>query len=359
MPSYASPTDLWTLSAPPLGCFQDGRLCRGSWSAPEKTGTGLGTLALDTGDASRNGSNPRDAYAVRVEVLQVGELPVQGEPSFVGLPRLRVRLADDAAWSPSQVPDASGRVQVIDAPVPLSYSRTGLASTGGGFTLQLANGGPGAAVTFGSGNAALLVAPRKGGLSFKIVVGTALQARLDLQTGLIVLTVGSATTATQAAAYFVGAGLPVEVTAGGTGASVVQAAATQALPFVAFAVGDVWTFTTNPSPDVLAALLVSSDFTQGYLRDSNNSGGGPLADPLVAYGSALVGCVTDLARYRLYQRSGLSKQDDQDYRPIEAMKWLDQLANGRIQPSVQEAGAHRSFAMLVSQPDPLANTFPI
>lgn len=346
MAAYGTPTDFWILSAPPLSLFEDPRIQRGAWTAPARTaGTAAGTLALT------EKSNPRDTYAVTVVCTRTGELTTPGYVNRTGLPQLTVNLG--AGPSRALEPDAQGRIEVKDLPVPAALSRlTGLAPTGGGFTLALRNPPAGTVQAFGG----LSVAPAIGGLALELLAsGAALSHVYDRETGRITLYLtGVALAGTVVANYLQNTGLPLVVTGG---AAAVPATALTALPFPAFEAGDTWTFTTSPSPDVVAALEVSSDYARSYVRGTFSSKL-PATEPLLTWGAALVGAVTDLGRDRLLEKI----EGPKDRGKSQAQRWLELVQNGNVEATATEEGPGRSFPLLVTPIDPLsreAGSFPI
>lgn len=357
MALFATPTDFWTLSAPPLGLFDDPRMTRGNWTSPVKVGTGGGEVDLDPA------SNPRDAYQVVVRVTRAGELNTAGQVNTVGVPRLVVSLDGGTSWSRPLVPDTNGQIVVLDAPVPPTFSKLGLPASGGGFVLQMQNAAAGTPVVFGAGGAAVTITALIGGLQLRLVQAPTQNAAISTSyisaLGQITVTLGTdaagalASTAAQVVAYLQGSGLPIS--ASGSGAGIVQPAAFTALPFSSFVLGDSWSFSTNPSPDVVAMLLVESDTAAGYVRDTFSGEKVEATDPLTRWGGALVGAVTDRTRWRLLGRIGQDKHKDATlYKPERADAWLDMVAEGHVQPTATEQGPARSFPLLVAPIDPLS-----
>lgn len=336
MASYATPSDLWRLALNPVNLFQEESFEAGPWTDPaHAAGTGLGLVELDPA------SCPRDTFNARLEVLTAGECNVAGHLNRLGLPVVRLSLDAGTTWLKRRRPDDNGLIAFPEA----------------GFTLKLANGPEGAAVTFGADDAALLVRAKLYGLTLSIVVGTALRTTYDAEMGTIVLSVKSSTTATQAAAYLNSSGLPLRATAGGTGAGTVLAAAAQALPYASFRTDDVWTFATTPSPDIVAAQEVAHDKFNGFLR-------GTLELPLTEVGMAIKEIECFLARWQLLIRKGLHKLTEyQVYDPMPHVgQLLKDIRDGNYTVTAKESQPGTSFPLLVTPIDPLsweAGAFPI
>lgn len=337
--TYATPSELWQLALPPDSLFEDGGLEPGAVGAVSKAGTGLGSLVVDPR------SNPRDTWQVRTKCIVPGELNSDYVNPGPG-PQFQISYDGGASywWQPIS-PDAAGRLVVVK----------------GGFSLQLANGTAGAPVTIGAGDAALICTPLRAGGSVKIVVGSALSHTFF--NGALVLTVGASTTATQAAAYLAEYSAVYSyftTAAGGTGAGVVQPAALTPLPFVSFAVNDTWSFSTAPSPDVLAAQRAAFDHLNSRWLSSFQL-------PLLGWDSGIKLCECIYARWNLIQRRGLDRRMDMRvYNPsvIEGGKeYADGVSNGNIHPAViQSVPGATLFPDTVAQLDPLGldvGSFPI
>lgn len=331
--AFITPTELWRLALNPANLFQERGLDAGALTEPARAaGTGLGTVELTAE------SNPRDAWSVRVDFPVAGECNVSGRLNLAGLPSCRISLDGGTTWSRRLRPDDNGLVPF----------------QAGGFTLRLRNGAEGSAVNFGSGDAQLQVRAKHYGLTFRVATGSTLTHSYDAETGACVLTVTGSTTAAQAATYLASSGLLVRATYGGTGAGAVQAAAAQALPYQSFVTSDVWTFSTQPSPDVVLAIDAGHDELLSYLRSS-------LQEPLSAPGAMLKQCEADLARWSLLVRKGLHK-DHPGLEPKTALAYLQECQGGGIVPTVTETPPAKSFATLVPDLDPLsmeAGSFPI
>lgn len=331
---YATPTEFWKLAAPPDSLFEEQAFECGAVGAVTHVGAGLGSLVVSPT------SDPRDAWTVVVKCVRAGEL----NSNYVNPgaePQFRISYNGGASyWWQTFSPDAAGQLKIVK----------------GGFTLVLANGSAGAPVTIGLTNASLIFTPKRAGGSVKIVVSASLTHTFF--NGALVLTVTNTTTATQAAAYLAGHSAVVDyfaAAAGGTGAGYVLAAALTPLPFASFVADETWSFTTQPSIDVVAAQEVAQDLMAGYFR-------GTLSLPITDIGAYIKQVESELARWHLIKRRGLDKdQDFKVYAPIEAMKWLENVQAGHIMPTTQEDGA-RSFPLLTPAIDPLseeAGAFPI
>lgn len=338
---YATPADLWTLALPPDALFGEQGIEPGTWTDPTRTaGTGLG--GVQVWDAS----HPRSDFAVKVQVASGGELNEQGYLNPGAEPTVRISLDGGVTYSRMLRPDASGRIDHVR----------------GGFTLLLANGISGSPITVGAGNSSLVITPKRARASITVLVGGSLAAAF--KEGALVLTVGPATTSAAAAAYL--QGLPLvapylAVAAGGDGSGVVAAAPKIMLPFSSFVPGDVWSFSTTASPDILSALQVASDLADGYLS-------GTFRLPLTAWASDLRQRVCELARWQLLCRRGLDRgQDVQVYNPASetgpgTRAWFEAVQGGNLRPLVTETPPGVSFPLLVPRIDPLsrdAGAFPI
>lgn len=340
---YANASDLWRLALPPDSLFQEQGIEPGEiGDVVHAAGAGLGSLLVD------DASSPRDAWTVRVLCTRGGELNTPGVINPGLVPQVRVQLLDpvsSAVLATSRIltPDEGGRVRVQR----------------GGFTLLLANATSGTPVTLGAGNASLIFTPRLAAASVQVLVGSALG--YAFRDGALTLTVMNTTTAAQAAAYLTGLAEVVaylQVVAGGDGSGVVQAAARTAVPLASFTSSERWTFSTLPSPDIVAALQVASDLLDSFLR-------GTYTLPLLSWGDDLRLVVCQLARWQLLVRRGLDKQQDfQVYDPqgLGCYGWARSVQQGNLRISVQETPPGVSFPLLVPPIDPLseeAGSFPI
>lgn len=109
-----------------------------------------------------------------------------------------------------------------------------------------------------------------------------------------------------------------------------------------FELNDTFTFSTTASPDILVALDVASRKMDCYFRDT-------YCLPFVSWGVDVKKICCEIARWELIERRGLDKGQDFDvYRPEYAMKWLDMVATGKIQPSVVENGSGFVFPQWTS-----------
>ena len=338
MTTYATPTDFWQLAAPPVQLFQDEGLEPGSVSAVTAgTNTGLGSMDTDPA------SNPRDAWTVSVACSSGGEINTDGVVNPGKPPSFIITLTPatgPAIVSRKLTPDGNGR---------LPYTR-------GGFTLLFSNGSSGSATTLGSGNAALLVTPERAGLTIALVQPTTILAGLSVAILNNAVTVslgtdssGAAnTTATALAAYLAVQGLPMTFAAGGNGSGIVQPASATSLAFASFVSGDSFSFTTQPSPDVVRFLNAESDYADGFIPDS-------FIRPLTLVGDDLKTCVCQRALARALERRGLDKAQDFAvyFRADEKWgKWLDGVADGNVRPAAL-AQTGPAFPTLVPPTDPL------
>ena len=97
-----------------------------------------------------------------------------------------------------------------------------------------------------------------------------------------------------------------------------------------FVVGDTFSFSTTPSPEVLAILEQASRIVDTYLKSTYQL-------PLTEWGSDIVWCTCALARWEIIKRKGLTHNQDFDvYRPETEMAWLKDIAAGRVTPSLIE-----------------------
>jgi phage gp36-like protein len=103
-------------------------------------------------------------------------------------------------------------------------------------------------------------------------------------------------------------------------------------PTPSFAIGDVWTFSTEPSPDILRFLSAASRFIDGKLKNT-------YATPLSRWGDDLTLITCQIARWFMLQRRGMDKnQDFVVYEPKDAFKWLEETGQGDNQADVTENG---------------------
>lgn len=311
MSAYLTPAVLRRLCLS-SGLFQDSSFDPGTIGDVTASGAGLGTLR-----AARE-SRPWDAFNVRVECVTGGELNDDVAPNPGQQPTFRVSLDGGQSYDLPREPDRAG--QVLSKP--------------GGFSLQLRNGAAGAPVTLGTGDAALVVTPRRAGASLQVAVGAALGLQ-GAETGALTLTVGSATTAAQAAAYVAAqsaAGTWASVIAGGDGSGAVQAAARTALPFVSFPAGALWSFSTAASPDLLEAIEVAGAIADGYFAAVWRL-------PLSGWGKDVEQRVGELARWHLLTKRGMDPgQDVARFDPNArtggpgTCRWLQDVAAGLVRP---------------------------
>lgn len=131
-----------------------------------------------------------------------------------------------------------------------------------------------------------------------------------------------------------------------------------ALPGV-YAVGDTFTATTLPSPDLPPLIKAECDYADGFLV---GSWGDTL--PLTAWGDDLMQTVSDRVRWRMICKAGLASREDMKlYHPdvVGATKWYMRAQNGEFAnhpayvPSLKRGtGTDRtSFPLMVPAFDPL------
>lgn len=107
---------------------------------------------------------------------------------------------------------------------------------------------------------------------------------------------------------------------------------------VSFVIGDEWSFSTNPSPDIMRFLSAASRFIDGKIKNT-------YCTPLVSWGDDVVLMTCQIARWFLIQRRGLDKnQDFKVYRPVDAFAWLEDTGKGYNQATVKESGDGFVFA---------------
>lgn len=327
MSAHITTDELFQYAMPPEILFAPGRSDPGTCTDPAAGGSnvGLGTVKIGRGAAGKGGSNPRDAWSVKIRVATAGEINTPGVINLAGVPTVAVSLDNGTTYGPALTPDDAGR---------LSHERSGL-------VLLLANGAAGSPVTFGSGNAALAVTPKQYGLSLEIVSGTSTAVAFDRDSGQITLTLASGTTATTAAAALNDSGLRVSAVAGGTGGGAVATATRTSLPFVSFAVGDVWTCTTAPSADATLAVEAASDAI-------DEAAGNTLSLPITSPGGNFKYHVAQLAVWRWRGKLGLQTRETE---PKETMRWMADVADGTYRPRATETGGV-SFPDRVRPPSP-------
>lgn len=126
-----------------------------------------------------------------------------------------------------------------------------------------------------------------------------------------------------------------------------------------YAVGDRWTTTTLPSPDLVALIPPQCDFADGYLV---GSWGDTL--PLTAWGEDLEQAVSDYVRWRMICKAGLSSRKDMElYHPekVGAYKFYQRAQSGEFAnhpayiPSLKRGTGtpNTSFPLMVPAFDPL------
>jgi len=98
-----------------------------------------------------------------------------------------------------------------------------------------------------------------------------------------------------------------------------------------FIINDSWSFSTNPSPDILFALEAASRLIDSYISDT-------YCLPLVEWGMDIKLACCTIARWILVKKRGLDGlQDMQVYKPEDTMAWLLEIAKGNLQPKVKES----------------------
>lgn len=147
---------------------------------------------------------------------------------------------------------------------------------------------------------------------------------------------------------------PVSPTAGGAiGLRII------ALPGL-FTIGDTFTATTTPSPDLVSLIPPECDYADGFLV---GSWGADL--PLTAWGEDLEQTIADRVRWRAIQKAGLSSREDMErYHPDKtgATKWYMRAQSGEFAnhpayiPSLKRGTGtpDRNFPLMVPAFDPLS-----
>lgn len=332
MSAHITTDELFKYALPPEILFAPGRSDPGTVTEPVAAvgNVGLGTLRVVRGGPGKNGSNPRDTWAVKARVTTAGEVNSPGVINLAGTPRLAISLDNGATYGPDLEPDDTGRI---------SHERSGL-------ILMMVNGTLGAAVVFGSGNAALSIRPKQYGQSLAIVAGSALAVAFDRETGQLTLTVATGSTASAAATALNESGWAISAAAGGTGLGVVQVAARQDLPFVSFAVGDAWTMSTEPSADATLMIEAVSSAIDEALAST-------LALP-ADVSPNVKQKVAKLVRWEWISKYGMqSEKDAMGLEPKDVYKWMEAVADGTYIPTgMSEAANAINFPDRVTPPDP-------
>jgi len=104
-----------------------------------------------------------------------------------------------------------------------------------------------------------------------------------------------------------------------------------------FVVGDVWSFSTTPSPEILATIEAVGSDCDTYLRDV-------FALPLTRWDMAIKRNVARRVRYALLVQRGLSQAEGYEADDKAAVKWWESVARGDLRPDVDEGpGGGRTF----------------
>jgi len=342
--AHITTDELFQYALPPEIVFAPGRSDPGTVSEPVAGGSnaGLGTLSIGRGSPGKGGSNPRAAWSVKVRCMSGGELAKPGVINLSTSPTFAVSIDNGTTYGPALEPAEDKPTAAGVAQARLSHERTGL-------VLIFANAAAGAAVTFGSGNSALVVTPKQAGLSLAIASGSTLGVAFDRESGEVTLTRTTATTATLAAAALNDSGLDLSATAGGTGAGIVATASRTSVPMTSFTAGDVWTMTTTASPDATLMCAAASDAVDEALGDS-------YALPVAGVGFNVKLKIAKLARWEWICKLGLQgKTEVAGLEPKDVWRWMENVADGtyRVVGTEDSAGAV-SFVDRVTPPDPFA-----
>ena len=116
-----------------------------------------------------------------------------------------------------------------------------------------------------------------------------------------------------------------------------------------FAVGDVFAFTTTPSPEILATIEAVGSDCDTYLRDV-------FALPLTRWDMAIKRNVARRVRYALLVQRGRSEADTYEADDKAAVKWWESVARGDLRPDVDEGpGGGRTFPQVARARRPYAS----
>ena len=116
-----------------------------------------------------------------------------------------------------------------------------------------------------------------------------------------------------------------------------------------FAVGDVFSFSTTASPEILAQIQAAGDEADGYMGDV-------FALPLSAWDTSIKRNVARRVRYALLVQRGLSQADTYEADDKQAVKWWESVARGDLRPDVDEGpGGARTFPQVVKARRPYAS----
>lgn len=108
-----------------------------------------------------------------------------------------------------------------------------------------------------------------------------------------------------------------------------------------FVVNDTYSFTTTPSPDVLAHLEVASNRVESIIRNTYQP-------PYVSWGKDVRLAVCELARWYLLKKRGIDKgQDFEVYEPKETFQWMDDVGKGYIQPEIIQANPEKLYPQIM------------
>lgn len=116
-----------------------------------------------------------------------------------------------------------------------------------------------------------------------------------------------------------------------------------------FVVGDVWSFSTTPSPEILATIEAVGSDCDTYLRDV-------FALPLTRWDMAIKRNVARRVRYALLVQRGRSEADTYEADDKAAVKWWESVARGDLRPDVDEGpGGGRTFPQVARARRPYAS----
>lgn len=116
-----------------------------------------------------------------------------------------------------------------------------------------------------------------------------------------------------------------------------------------FAVGDVFSFATTASPEILATIEAVGSDCDTYLRDV-------FALPLTRWDASIKRNVARRVRYALLTQRGLSEAEGYQKDDAQAVKWWESVARGDLRPDVDEGpGGARTFPQVVKARRPYAS----
>lgn len=113
-----------------------------------------------------------------------------------------------------------------------------------------------------------------------------------------------------------------------------------------FVSGDRFVFTTTYSPDIDGFLSAASSYVGGYLK-------GTYQPPYSHVGDDVKLAICEIARWKMLKKRGMDKTVDYKiYEPTETMKWLWDIAEGRITPDIVEQNGQKVYPniMVYRQP---------